>query len=119
MTKILLALLMLAMTTGAAELRRARQGRHSRVDDGRHDDDLRCRRPRHRKGAHAMRVLALVVLVLGLIAVWMFRFEFIGSEINNGAKVDWHRNRFTGAECPSHIECWREYAPYTHPDRYQ
>jgi hypothetical protein len=49
--------------------------------------------------SHGHRLIAAAIVLAVLIAGWMFRFESI-----MGGAV--HRNRFTGAVCYIHEECW-------------
>jgi hypothetical protein len=50
--------------------------------------------------------LSFVLLVLGLIAAWMFRYECCVVQKTTTGIYEWHRNRFTGAECLVDVECW-------------
>jgi len=42
--------------------------------------------------------LAIAIIFATLVGAWMFRYEQV--------LAGFHRNRFTGAVCPNHEECW-------------
>ena len=51
-----------------------------------------------------------IVLIIALIAAWMFRYENY-EEPDYSVKA-WHRNRFTNAVCPIDQDCFWYTFPY-------
>lgn len=53
-----------------------------------------------------MKLVALAIVLVGLLGVWLVRYETLGMVMMGGSLQMAHRNRVTGAVCHILQECW-------------